>query len=39
MEKRHYVGYDIDENYIKLAENRIKSYKISKKEKITNFVK
>jgi site-specific DNA-methyltransferase (adenine-specific) len=24
--KRHYVGYDIDKNYVKLAETRIKQY-------------
>jgi site-specific DNA-methyltransferase (adenine-specific) len=26
--KRHYVGYDIDENYVKLAERRIRVFVI-----------
>lgn len=24
--KRHYIGYDIDRDYVKLAERRIKKY-------------
>jgi len=36
---RHFVGYDIEKDYIKLAEKRIKTYTISEKQKLPNFVK
>jgi site-specific DNA-methyltransferase (adenine-specific) len=36
---RHFVGYDIDKDYIKLAEKRIKSHIVSEKQKIPNFIK
>ncbi len=39
MTKRHFVGYDIDEKYIKLAQKRINAYIMSQKQKLHNFVK
>jgi len=39
MEGRHFVGYDIEKDYIKIAEKRIKEYTIIEKQKLLNFIK
>ncbi len=39
MTGRHFVGYDIEKNYIKLAEKRIEEYKTLQKSKLTTFTK
>ena len=39
MTGRHFIGYDIEKNYIKLAEKRIEEYRASQKSKLTTFTK
>lgn len=35
--KRHFVGYDLNEDYVKTARKRIKEYLISENQKLSNF--
>jgi len=34
---RHYVGYDIEEEYVKLAEERIRQFLMRRSQKLFNF--
>jgi len=38
MTGRHYVGYDIEKNYVKLAEKRVRAHLSIEKQKLSNFV-